>query len=188
MKYWLVLQCLRCLSVTQLKSTAAYAVYAARCVHGVIRCSLRQMPLASCSLTYRYFSLVFFDLLLNYFLYYAHKHFLLVQEKLTKQLNVSTNIHQTDGNCNLVTDGMIDYQLLQPVVPPRPLCYKVAVCKRLRQLHCKTDVLLNTVTLCQQYTELYTAVCTCYRTFHANHWNITGLFTAVKSIHSSLKA
>jgi len=38
-----------CLSVTRLKSAAARAVYAAACrVRGVIPCSLRQMPLASC--------------------------------------------------------------------------------------------------------------------------------------------
>jgi len=36
------------LSVMQFKSAAACAVYAACCVHGVIRCSLRQMPSASC--------------------------------------------------------------------------------------------------------------------------------------------
>jgi len=36
------------LSVTRLKSAAARAVYAACRVRGVIRCSLRQMPLAFC--------------------------------------------------------------------------------------------------------------------------------------------
>jgi len=37
-----------CLSVTRLKSAAARAAYAACSVRGVIRCSLRQMSLASC--------------------------------------------------------------------------------------------------------------------------------------------
>jgi len=37
-----------CLSVTPLKLAAAHAVYASCRVRGVIRCSLRQMPLASC--------------------------------------------------------------------------------------------------------------------------------------------
>jgi len=31
---------------------------------------------------------------------------------------------------------MINYQLLQSVVLPRPLCHKVSACKRPRQLHC----------------------------------------------------
>jgi len=37
-----------CLSVTWLKSAAARAVYATYRVRGFIRCSLRQIPLASC--------------------------------------------------------------------------------------------------------------------------------------------
>jgi len=40
-----------CLSVTRFESAAARAVYASCRVLGVIRCSLRQMPLASCYLT-----------------------------------------------------------------------------------------------------------------------------------------
>jgi len=36
------------LSVTRLKLAAVHAVYAACHVHGVIWCSLRQMPSASC--------------------------------------------------------------------------------------------------------------------------------------------